>query len=79
MPDKSQKNKSQKGLNNYARYSGVAFQMGIIIFIGTFGGIKLDKLVKLSFPVFTVVCSFLSVLIAMYIVIRGLISKDKND
>jgi hypothetical protein len=76
MPDKNQKGKSQQGLNNYARYSGIVFQMGIIIFAGTFGGIKLDKLVRFSFPVFTVVCSFLSVMLALYIVIKGLISKD---
>jgi ATP synthase protein I len=79
MPDKKLLNKSQKGLNNYTRYSGIAFQMGIIIFLGTFGGIKLDKLVKLSFPLFTVLCSFLSVIIAIYVVIKELTSKDKNE
>jgi hypothetical protein len=79
MPDKNLKNKSQKGLNSYAKYSGVAFQMGIIIFAGTFGGIKLDKLVRFSFPVFTLVFSFLSVIIAMFIMIKELISKKNND
>lgn len=79
MLNKKLLNKDQKGLNNYAKFSGIAFQMGIIIFLGTFGGIKLDKLVKFSFPLFTVLCSFLSVMLAMYIVIKEFISKDKNE
>jgi len=76
MQDKNQKQKNQKGLNNYAKYSGMAFQMGIIIFAGTFGGIKLDKLVNFSFPLFTVICSLLSVIISMYLIIKELISKN---
>ncbi|MBN1598373.1 MAG: AtpZ/AtpI family protein [Bacteroidales bacterium] len=44
--------------------------MAIIILAGTFGGIKLDSLVSISFPLFTVVLSFFSVLLAMYIVLR---------
>jgi ATP synthase protein I len=79
MPDKSQNQKNQKGLNNYAKYSGIAFQMAIIILAGTFGGMKLDKLVKPSFPLFTIICSFLSVLISMYLVIKGLMSKNENE
>jgi hypothetical protein len=52
--------------------------MGIIIFLGTFGGIKLDKFVHTTFPIFTILCSFLSVIIAMYVIIKDLISKGKN-
>jgi len=79
MPDKNLKNKDLKKLNNYARYSGIVFQMGIIILAGTFGGIKLNKLVRLSFPLFTVICSFVSVILAMYIVIKEFISKNNNE
>jgi hypothetical protein len=31
----------------------MAFQMGIIIFAGVYGGIKLDERVKWEFPFFT--------------------------
>jgi ATP synthase protein I len=72
-------NTNQKGLNNYAKYSGVGFQMIIIILAGTFGGIKLDKVVSFKFPLFTLVLSFLSVLLSMYIVIKEVLSKDKNE
>jgi F0F1-type ATP synthase assembly protein I len=58
--------KIAKGLSNYARYSGLAFQMVAIILIGVFGGIKLDKWLNLKFPVFTVVLSLLGTGIALY-------------
>ena len=66
--DKNQFRKTPKNLNNYAHYSGIVFQMGAIIFLGTFGGIKLDQVISLKFPLFTVTLSFLSVLLAMYYV-----------
>ncbi len=56
--EKPKSNPSQ--LNNYARYSGLAFQMIGIILVGVFGGIKLDEIVKWEFPVFTLVLTLLS-------------------
>ncbi len=62
--------KSKKKLfDSYARYSTIAVQMLVIILVGVFGGIELDKLIKLEFPVFTVVLSVLSVILAIYYVI----------
>ncbi len=49
--------------------------MGIIIFAGVYGGIKLDEKVKWETPVFTVVLSLLSVFIALYIVLKDFIKK----
>ncbi len=69
--DKTQK--SKKELNNYAKYSNIAFQMLAVILLGVFGGVKLDKLLALHFPVFTVILSILSVFIAIYIVIKDLL------
>ena len=74
-PENKSLKKDQKVVNNYARYSGLAFEMAIVILAGTFGGIKLDKVVRFHFPLFTVVFSFLSVLIAMYVVIKEFIGK----
>ncbi|RLD36393.1 MAG: hypothetical protein DRI73_00780 [Bacteroidetes bacterium] len=62
-------------LYNYARFSGLAFQMGIIIFAGVYGGIKLDEKVKWETPVFTIVLSLLSVIISLYIVLKDFIKK----
>ncbi len=68
--------KSKKKLfDSYARYSTIAVQMLVIILVGVFGGIELDKLIKLEFPVFTVVLSVLSVILAIYYVTKDLIKK----
>ena len=58
--EKEQKSRPSQ-LNNYARYSGLAFQMIAIILVGVFGGIKLDQVVKWEFPVFTLVLTILAV------------------
>lgn len=67
---KSQKN---KGLNDYARYSGMAFQMIAIILVATWGGIKLDKLAAFENPVFTVILSLLGVFAAIYFAVKDFI------
>lgn len=67
------KKKGQSSLNDYARYSSIAFQMIAIILLGVFGGMKLDQLIKMEFPVFTVALTILSVIFSIYFVIRDLI------
>ncbi|MBQ7735836.1 MAG: AtpZ/AtpI family protein [Bacteroidales bacterium] len=54
-----------------ASYSGMAFQMGVIIAGGTYGGIKLDEWLNLS-PLFTIVCALASIALAMYVMINKL-------
>ncbi len=64
--------KELKRLNDVARYSGMAFQMVIIIGLGVFGGLKLDRWLHTRFPAFTVGLSFLAVLLAVYYFIKDL-------
>ncbi|MFC2138637.1 AtpZ/AtpI family protein [Bacteroidota bacterium] len=47
--------------------------MMAIIFIGVFGGIKLDGWLNIKFPIFTVTFSILSVGLAIYIAIKDFI------
>ena len=54
-----------------ASYSGMAFQMGVIIAGGTYGGIKLDEWLNLS-PLFTIVFALASIALAMYVMINKL-------
>ena len=61
-------------LNNYAKYSGIAFQMGLTVFGVTYLGVKLDEYLKLEFPIFTVIFSLVAVAIAMYNSIRDFIN-----
>jgi F0F1-type ATP synthase assembly protein I len=70
---KNLKDQENKGLNNFAKYSGIAFQMIGIILITTWGGTKLDKLTGLETPVFTIVLSLFGVFAAIYTAIKGFI------
>ncbi|MBM3435809.1 MAG: AtpZ/AtpI family protein [Bacteroidetes bacterium] len=69
-------NPKKNSLNNYAKYSGIAVQMLVIILLGVFGGYKLDQWINLSFPVFTILLSLLSVIAAIYTVVKDLLKKE---
>jgi hypothetical protein len=49
-----------------------------IILIGVFGGIKLDDWLELKFPVFTILLSIVSVILAIYYSIKDFIRTDKD-
>jgi F0F1-type ATP synthase assembly protein I len=76
-PQQSQKKNSKKleskGLNDFARYSGIAFQMIAIIALTTWGGIQLDKLAGFETPVFTIILSLLGVIAAIYTAVKDFI------
>ncbi|MEA3443639.1 MAG: AtpZ/AtpI family protein [Bacteroidota bacterium] len=76
--------KKKKQLNNYARYSGLGFQMLAIILAGVFGGIKLDEFLAWGFPVFTIVFSLLAVFLSIYYAVKDFLkmsnrSKNADD
>ena len=49
--------------------------MFVIIFITTWGGIKLDELADFNKPVFTIILSLLGVFAAIYVAIKDFINK----
>jgi len=57
------------------RYTSMASQMAITIFLGVWGGIKLDQFFQFETPVMTLICSLLGVVLAVYIVIRDVLRK----
>jgi F0F1-type ATP synthase assembly protein I len=67
--------KVKNNLKGYAKYSGIAFQMLIVILLGVFGGFKLDKYLEFRIPVFTIVGSIVSVSLAIYIAIKDVLKK----
>lgn len=69
--DKYQKPK--KKLDDFIRYSNMAFEMIAIMGIGTWSGILIDGWLKLEFPVFTLVLMILSVVGAIYNAVRKFI------
>jgi F0F1-type ATP synthase assembly protein I len=70
---KNQTKQENKGLRDFGRYSGLAFQMIAIILLTTLGGVKLDKLTGWKTPVFTIILSLLGVFAAIYFSIKDLI------
>ncbi len=64
----------KNSLNNYARYSGMAFQMLAIILVGVFGGYKLDEWLHTR-PFLTIILSILAVFLSIYYVTRDLLKK----
>jgi len=73
----TRKNKDPKksSINSFAKYSGIAFEMLGIIFFGTYAGVKLDEKRDAEFPLFTTILSLLSVIIALYLVLKNFIKK----
>lgn len=67
------KSPGNKGIKDFARYSGMAFQMIGIILVSTWGGIKLDKLMSFEKPVFTIILSLLGVFAAIYNAVKDFI------
>ena len=70
-------NPNKNPLFNYARYSGIAIQMAVIIAAGVFGGFKLDGLLNTR-PLFTITLSIAGVAIAIYISIKDVINPKKK-
>lgn len=66
--DKFHKNK--KKLDDFIRYSNLAFEMIAIMGVGVFAGIKIDQWLEMRFPAFTLGLMILSVAGAIYHVIR---------
>ncbi len=61
---------NKKKLNYWLSLSGIAIQMGVIIFLGAKAGQWLDENYSESGTTYTVILTLLSVAISMYLVIR---------
>lgn len=75
QPDNRYKQAAKREANNYIKYSSMGIQMAAIITGGVFGGIQLDKWLKLKFPVFTLVLTLVSVFLAIYYFIKDVMKK----
>jgi F0F1-type ATP synthase assembly protein I len=72
---KNQEAPENKNFSAYAKYSGIVIQMGVIIFLTTWGGIKLDKVTGTEKPVFTIILSLLGVFAAIWVAVKDFIVK----
>jgi len=62
-------------INNYLKFSGLAFQMIFIMGLAAWGGYSLDKYLELTIPVFTITLVILSLIAILYSLIKFLNSK----
>lgn len=75
-PNKKKSKESADRFRSYAKYSGMAFQMGLIILVGTLIGKKLDERFQMERPYLTVLFALLSTFAALYLTLKDLITKD---
>lgn len=67
----------RSGLKKWAVYSGVGFQMLVIIGLGAWAGVALDKAYPNEYSIYTIVCSLVAIAIALYFVIKQVNSQKK--
>jgi F0F1-type ATP synthase assembly protein I len=60
-----------KPVNDYVKYTGIAFQMIVIIGVLSFAGYEIDKRAAHTTPWVTAVLSLSGVFISLYLVIRS--------
>ena len=65
----------QKQYSSFVKYSNLATQMLVIIGGGTYGGFRLDKYIGWKIPVFTIVLSLLSVVVAIWFSVKDFLKK----
>ena len=70
--------KYKKPTGDYMKYSGMAFQMLIILALGTYLGVKLDEYFQLETPYLAALFAILSLFIAFYITLKDLIFNKKK-
>lgn len=71
--------KQEKPRNNWARFSGIGIQMGVIITLGFFAGQKIDEKVGSRKPWFTLLLGLVGVFAGIYLVIKEVKNMGNND
>lgn len=80
MDNKNQKPKKQ--LNKYVRFTSIALQMGLTIYLGSLLGAWVDSKVGNTNQLYYKIITLLAVFLAMFSVIRQVLNitnNDKND
>jgi len=72
------KPKKKKQLNRYIQLTGVAFQMGITIYLGAYFGKWLDEKYVVENSIFTIIFSLLGVFAALYYIIKQVQKLNKE-
>jgi F0F1-type ATP synthase assembly protein I len=74
------KTKKRPQVDQYLKYSGMAFQLAIVLAIGTFAGSRLDRYFQTERPYFTAILALLSLFAGFYLSLKDLLfGKDKPE
>lgn len=71
------RNSKKQRFDNYLKYSNIVFQLFAAIFLGVWGGIKLDALLHTK-PVITILLSLIGVGGGMYLSLKDFIKPKKK-
>lgn len=73
--NKNKQSSATEGLKSFAKYSGIAVKMAAILLLFVWIGHKADEHYQLQTPYFTLVASLIGIGLAMYSVIKDLMSE----
>ncbi len=79
---KKEKGKSDNSsglLGSYAQWSGLAFQMAVLVIAGYFAGNKVDQWLKRIDTLYTLIGVVTGVIASMLLAVRMILKKNKNN
>lgn len=80
MDIKDKKEKSKKIAQNFAKYSGLSFVMGGVIFAFNYAGRYLDTYFETQTPWFNISLSIIGVFVGMYLALKDfIVQKPENS
>lgn len=75
--NQTQKLKKQKQYNNYLKFSGLAIQMAVTIYLGHLLGEYVDEVAESGSDIYTKVITLLAVFLSIFVVIREVIKSQE--
>jgi len=73
------KHKKKPQVDQYLKYSGMAFQLAIVLAIGTYAGHRLDQYLQTERPYFTALLALLSLFAGLYLSLKDLLFGEKSS
>lgn len=68
-----QKIKRKPQVDQYLKYSGMAFQLAAVLAVGVWAGTRIDRYFQTERPYFTAILALLSLLAGLYLSLKDLI------
>jgi len=71
--------KKQRQYNTFAKYSGLAIQMGVTIYLGSLLGNYFDEKFTNSSNLYTKIVTLIAVFLSIYLVISQVINESSDE